>query len=72
MKLTNSYEVEWVTYPHGAETSMAFGTLEGAESFYYDVELNDGCWKCLSIERIDEHGNYHPEKAIGLVYESKE
>ena len=42
------------------------------QSFFYDVELNDGCWKYLSIERIDEHGNYHPEKAIGLVYESKE
>lgn len=70
--MVDSYEVEWVTRPAAAESNAAFGTLEGAETFFYGLELDDGCWKHLSIERIDEHGDYHPELAIGLVYESKE
>lgn len=67
--MRDSYEVEWVERPDGGEHSMGFPTLELAQSFFYRLKLPDGCWKYLSIERIDESGAYCPELAVGLLFE---
>lgn len=66
-KFTDSYEVEWT-----GERSRAFEDFGDALKFYLEMEVCDGGFKHLSVERIDAFGNYHPEHAISLLCESKE
>lgn len=66
-EFTEVYTVEWT-----GENVAEFSDFKEALNSYMSMNVGNDGWKYLSVDYVDKNGSYHPEMALGLLYEGKE
>ena len=53
------------------ESCEEFENLDDALALWWELDGSMLGWKYLCVDYVDEHGDYHPELARGLMFAQK-